>query len=109
MALSGRQPDLAFSNIRRSHSQGELPGEKATNAQVWRQEGLRRAPGTERGQERTWWGAGPGEPFKKGNVLETAMLSCRQVLQLGVDMLQDEWLLWVGRGRVETRHQSGDP
>ena len=54
-------------------------------------------------------GAGPGEPFKKGNVLETAMLSCRQVLQLGVDMLQDEWLLWVGRGRVETRHQSGDP
>ena len=41
-------------------------------------------------------------PLKEGNVLETAMLSCRQVLQLGVEMLRDKWLLWVGSGRMKT-------
>ena len=54
-------------------------------------------------------GTGLVSPLRREMFLKTAMLSCRQVLQLGVDMLQDEWLLWVGRGRVETRHQSGDP
>ena len=54
-------------------------------------------------------GAGPGEPFKKGNVLETAMLSCRQVLQLGVDMLRDKWLPWVRRGKVEMETPVGRP
>lgn len=54
-------------------------------------------------------GSWPGQPFKKGNVLETVMLSCRQVLQLGVDMLRDKWLPWVRRGKVEMETPVGRP